>query len=88
MMNDYVFLEDIGRKVGDWGNEIVRGGHMNAASTRGRGATKMKRGSTRTKRDVLKLGLNPHNVLQKEDGAVDHRIQTACTRRFIERATI
>lgn len=26
MMDDYCFLEDVGRKVGEWGREIVKGG--------------------------------------------------------------
>lgn len=72
MMNDYVFLEDIGRKVGDWGNEIVRGGHMNAVGTRGRGAAKMKRGGTRTKRDLLKLQLEARDI---EMGLLPHGME-------------
>ncbi|KAF8974652.1 hypothetical protein BDZ97DRAFT_1751397 [Flammula alnicola] len=40
-MDDYVYLEETGRKVGDWGKEIVRGGYMagnnNMGNTRGRG---------------------------------------------------
>ncbi|RDX55510.1 hypothetical protein OH76DRAFT_1551941, partial [Lentinus brumalis] len=27
LMNDYTFLEEVGRKVGDWGREIVQGGY-------------------------------------------------------------
>jgi hypothetical protein len=27
MMDDYVFLEDMSRKVGEWGQNIVRGGY-------------------------------------------------------------
>jgi len=26
MMDDYCFLEDVGRRVGEWGREIVKGG--------------------------------------------------------------
>lgn len=41
MMDDYVFLEEMGRKVGDWGKEIIRGGYLaagaNAGTGRGRG---------------------------------------------------
>jgi hypothetical protein len=39
MMDDYVFLEDVGRRVGDWGKEIVRGGFgmRGADGTRGKG---------------------------------------------------
>ncbi|KAH6915437.1 hypothetical protein BKA70DRAFT_1420370 [Coprinopsis sp. MPI-PUGE-AT-0042] len=32
MMNDYTFLEDIGRKVGEVGREIVRGGYSHPTS--------------------------------------------------------
>ena len=75
MMNDYVFLEDMGRKVGNWGNEIVRGGYRNATNMRGRGAANMRKAGTRTKRDVLKLqleardidmGLLPHGMERKK----------------------
>ena len=27
LMDDYVYLEDVGRKVGEWGKEIVQGGY-------------------------------------------------------------
>ncbi|KAK2466461.1 hypothetical protein APHAL10511_002103 [Amanita phalloides] len=65
MMNDYVFLEDIGRKVADWGNEIVRGGYMNVTNMRGRGGRRgaVARGKgTRTKKDVLKLQLEAQDI--------------------------
>lgn len=74
LMNDYVFLEEVGRKVGDWGKEIVVGGyqasggqgHANGKSRgrgRGRGAA---RGSGRgghttqppNKRELLKMQLD------------------------------
>jgi hypothetical protein len=40
LMNDYTFLEDVGRKVGQWGQEIVRERlvDVGATNTRGRGA--------------------------------------------------
>lgn len=73
MMDDYVFLEEMGRKVGDWGNEIVRGGYMagttisRGGDARGRGRGTFGRGrgrgrdggggTGRTKRDVLKMQL-------------------------------
>ena len=34
LVDDYTFLEDVGRKVGEWGKEIVQGGYT-ASSTRG-----------------------------------------------------
>jgi hypothetical protein len=67
MMNDYVFLEDIGRKKEEWGREIVKGSLMagreqqrGGGRGRGRGrggASSRKEQQTRTKRDVLKARL-------------------------------
>lgn len=66
MMDDYVFLEDVGRRVGDWGREIVRGGFgMRGSAVRGRGGDGRGRGrgpgnghaAGRTKRDILKQQL-------------------------------
>ncbi|RPD67279.1 hypothetical protein L226DRAFT_499328 [Lentinus tigrinus ALCF2SS1-7] len=38
LMNDYTFLEEVGRKVGDWGREIVQGGYTaGQGPTAGRG---------------------------------------------------
>ena len=76
MMDDYVFLEDMSRKVGDWGKEIVRGGYSfgngdNRGSWRGGGRGTRGRGrggggggggSGRTKRDVLKLHLEARDI--------------------------
>jgi hypothetical protein len=53
MMNDYTFLEDIGRKVGEVGREIVRGGyshptslsHPSSHSSRGGGGRGRGRGA-------------------------------------------
>ena len=71
-MDDYVFLEDVSRKVGDWGKEIVRGGYSfgngNGRGNRGRGRGGGGRGrgsgggSGRTKRDVLKLQLEARDI--------------------------
>ena len=36
LMDDYVFLEEVGRKVGEWGKEIVTGGYL-ASGTQGDG---------------------------------------------------
>lgn len=73
MMDDYVFLEDVSRKVGDWGKEIVRGGYLfGNVDNRGRGRGRGRRGggrgrgggsgSGRTKRDVLKLQLEARDI--------------------------
>ena len=63
MMDDYVFLEDISRKVGDWGREIVRGGYsFGNGDNRGRGRGGGGGGSGRTKRDVLKLQLEVRDI--------------------------
>ncbi|OCH92889.1 hypothetical protein OBBRIDRAFT_772500 [Obba rivulosa] len=75
LMDDYVFLEDMGRKVSDWGREIVRGGYMGGAAggmNRGRGAMSMRGrgrgrgtgpvGKTRTRRDILKMQLDFRDI--------------------------
>jgi hypothetical protein len=75
MMDDYVFLEDVGRRVGDWGKEIVRGGFgmrgANGIEARGRGGNgrgraRGRRGDCgnrgRTKRDVLKMQLESREI--------------------------
>ena len=71
MMNDYVFLEDAGRRIGDWGKEIVRGGYglrgSDDARGRGRGGdAKSRRGYGRgrggTKRDLLKMQLEARDI--------------------------
>ena len=63
-MNDYVFLEDMGRKVGNWGEEIVRGGYGHAVRATGKGRRGVlgKGKSTRTKRDILKVQLEPQDI--------------------------
>jgi hypothetical protein len=76
MMDDYVFLEDMGRKVGDWGAEIVRGGYMAGnANARGRGGSRGQgrtrgrgrggggaSGQPKTKRDILKMELEARDI--------------------------
>ncbi|RDB23185.1 Box C/D snoRNA protein 1 [Hypsizygus marmoreus] len=71
MMNDYVFLEDVGRRVGGWGKEIVSGGFDMRATTRGgagrgRGDRGRGRGRARgvgtTKRDILKIQLEARDI--------------------------
>lgn len=62
MMQDYCYLEDVGRKVSDWGNEIARGGYMDnigaskAASTR-KYSSGRKPATGKSKRDVLRKHL-------------------------------
>ncbi|GBE79642.1 hypothetical protein SCP_0208420 [Sparassis crispa] len=77
LMDDYMFLEDMGRKVGDWGREIVHGGYTTGVEGarrgrggmdgRGRGRVRGRgRGGsgahTRTKRDVLKMQLDFRDI--------------------------
>jgi hypothetical protein len=67
MMDDYVFLEDIGRKVGDWGKEIVRGRFAQGARGAGRGRGRVMgrggmAGGGRTKRDLLKMQLELRDI--------------------------
>ncbi|KAI0347188.1 hypothetical protein BDW22DRAFT_1387206 [Trametopsis cervina] len=52
LMDDYTFLEDVGRKIGDWGKEIVVGGYQAGSSSatggkdfRGRGRGRGRGGS-------------------------------------------
>ncbi|KAG6838012.1 hypothetical protein H0H93_008406 [Arthromyces matolae] len=67
---------DIGRRVGDWGKEIIKGGYGSPASsgasrgglTRGRGGSGRGRGRGRgkfggnTKRDILKMQLEARDI--------------------------
>lgn len=72
LMDDYVFLEEVGRKVGEWGKEIVTGGYLASGTQgdgrgrgggrgrmrgRGRGAHTRSDGP-RSKREVLKMALD------------------------------
>jgi hypothetical protein len=59
MMRDYCYLEDVGRKVSEWGSEIVRGGYMeNIGASKAASARKYSNGRKPTrgksKRDVLR----------------------------------
>lgn len=56
LMDDYVYLEDVGRKVGEWGKEIVQGGYSSNngnsngyhnSSTFGRGGVRGRGGRGR-----------------------------------------
>jgi hypothetical protein len=57
MMDDYVFLEDVGQRVGGWGWEIIQGGF---------GSTNVGKGSSmragQSKRDILKMQLEAKDI--------------------------
>ncbi|KAG7097252.1 hypothetical protein E1B28_004618 [Marasmius oreades] len=79
MMNDYVYLEEVGRRVKDWGGEIIRGGFdQNTSDRKGKGkitATSMRggrggrntggKGSGKSKREILKLQLETRNIFME-----------------------
>ncbi|KAL0070970.1 Box C/D snoRNA accumulation [Marasmius tenuissimus] len=74
MMNDYVYLEQVGRRVKDWGGEIVKGGFdQNSTDRKGKGrefmTTTMKgqrvargKGPGKSKRELLKLKLEARDI--------------------------
>ncbi|KAJ4472207.1 hypothetical protein J3R30DRAFT_3298962 [Lentinula aciculospora] len=77
LMSDYTYLEDVGRKVGEWGAIIVKGAYANpqtgrdAHGMRGRGMRggRVQRGRAgrhtggpKTKRDILKTQLEMHDI--------------------------
>jgi len=78
MMDDYTFLEDVGRRVSEWGKDIVRGGYDAGAGALpphagdrqrqrrgGGGGGEMRRGRTKThgkKRDVLRSQLELRDI--------------------------
>jgi hypothetical protein len=71
MMDDYVFLEDMSRKAGEWGQDIVRGGYgYGLQGRRGRGKsgpgppgkTWSHSGISRKKRDILKSQLELRDI--------------------------
>lgn len=73
MMDDYVFLEDVGRRVGEWGMEIGRGGYVTRGAERGRGRGAGGRGrgkgrgygggsSSKSKQDILKQQLELRDI--------------------------
>jgi hypothetical protein len=47
LMNDYTYLEDVGRKVGDWGREIVRERLVDVSGSLTRGSGGRGRGGMR-----------------------------------------
>ena len=69
MMDDYVFLENVGRRVSEWGHDIARGGYGTVQGRRGRGGMGRGNGTRanvsrkkRDKRDMLKSQLELRDV--------------------------
>ena len=65
MMDDYVFLEDMSRRVGECGQDIVRNGYRMVRGGRGRGLVGPRRpgrGAFEKKRDMLKLQLELRDI--------------------------
>lgn len=77
LMNDYTFLEEVGRKIGEVGREIVQGGYAtsngHSANGRGRGDGRGRgrgrgrggaatQGKPTSKRDVLKMQLDFRDI--------------------------
>jgi hypothetical protein len=74
MVDDYVFLEDMSRKVGEWGQELVRGGYGyghghslqgrrgKAKTGPGPGKTQSHSGRAGKKRDILKSQLELRDI--------------------------
>lgn len=68
MMDDYVFLENVGRRLSEWGQDIARGRYGTVQGRRGRG--RMGRGNgtrayvsrTEKKRDMLRSQLELRDV--------------------------
>ena len=69
-MDDYVYLEDMGRKVAEWGREIAHGGYAVSATNasgrgkrgRGRGRGRGLRGTQGGKRDILRTQLELRDI--------------------------
>ncbi|KAH9062793.1 hypothetical protein EDB87DRAFT_1558653 [Lactarius vividus] len=65
MMDDYVFLEDMNRRVSGCGQDIVRNGYRMLRGGRGRGGAGRGgpgRGTSEKKRDMLKLQLELRDI--------------------------
>ena len=65
MMDDYVFLEDLSRRVSEWGQDIARSGYGTLQARRGRGDMrpgKTRKGMSRNKRDILKSQLELREI--------------------------
>ncbi|KAI0068798.1 hypothetical protein BV25DRAFT_1817717 [Artomyces pyxidatus] len=86
MMDDYVYLEETGRKVEEWGKDIARGGyaagkeHGWSRGGRGQARGRGRGGTQRTKRDVLKM------MLESRDVDVD-MLPTGMERRALNQST-
>ena len=70
-MDDYTYLEEVGRKIEGWGREIVQDGFMNQPSTmnsrggvrgRGRGKGRLNHLIRAGKRDYLSLQLGFQDI--------------------------
>lgn len=67
-MRDYSFLEEVGRKAGEWGDEIARGGYQADLSKKGKDERKSNHGGRRravprgTKRQTLKSYLESLDI--------------------------
>ncbi|KAH9999780.1 hypothetical protein BJV77DRAFT_1063968 [Russula vinacea] len=64
-MDDYVFLEDLSRRVSEWGQDIARSGYGTLQARRGRGDMrpgKTRKGMSRNKRDILKSQLELREI--------------------------
>lgn len=57
MMNDYTYLEHVGRHVTDWGREIVKGGFSQVSAKK-----RNNRAVGKSKRDFLKLELEKLDI--------------------------
>ncbi|KAF5393766.1 hypothetical protein D9757_000265 [Collybiopsis confluens] len=70
LMSDFTYLEEVGRKVGEWGSVIAKGSYAtpappNRAMRGGRGYGRTGRGGSsfhKTKRDILKSQLETHDI--------------------------
>ncbi|KZS97767.1 hypothetical protein SISNIDRAFT_393123, partial [Sistotremastrum niveocremeum HHB9708] len=74
MVDDYTFLEEMGRKADEWGREIVKGGYtasLNQGRGRGRGRGRGARGAhnssdrsfkKHSKRDAMKVQLEAQDI--------------------------
>jgi hypothetical protein len=76
LMSDYVYLEEVGRQIGEWGRDIIKGGYNNheqqpwgggrgRGRVRGRGTGYSHGGRAKVKRDVLKMQLSIRDIDMK-----------------------
>ncbi|KZT12549.1 uncharacterized protein LAESUDRAFT_718816 [Laetiporus sulphureus 93-53] len=104
LMSDYTFLEDVGRRVGDWGREIVQGrytastqevGRVRATPMRSRGRGRGMRGGPagggklRSKREVLKMSLDFRDIeMELLPNGMERRILNQSTWDFKNRTAL